>query len=349
LNWPLRVGAVGVALALLLAATPAAACGCGGYIARDGDAYVAQERALIRWDGHSEDVVMSFGVQGSSTEAAWILPVPARASVKLADAKLFDSLAELTRPLIETVSRQSIPSFSLGGASAPNPAGAAVTLLERQTLGPFEVSNLAASDSAALGDWLKSNGYNFPPKLADALAPYIAQNWYYVAVRLRPGANAQALKGMLDPLWVTFPSERAIYPMRASQIARSEMPVTVYVLAEHRTQKAMAFGSSRVAFADWVEPAASGASSPLAPLLTRKWFLTKFEDQVVPSRIDNDFVFSFAPVDEAYHDVIVRYEDDYTLFFVLCCGVPIFLVLLSLLVALILFMRRRKQTPTLAA
>src|SRR5437588_730759 len=69
-----RAAAVGLALALLLMATPAAACGCGGYIARDGDARVAQERALLRWDGVNEDVVLSFAVPGASSGAAWIPP-----------------------------------------------------------------------------------------------------------------------------------------------------------------------------------------------------------------------------------------------------------------------------------
>ena len=50
--------------------------------AREGAARVAQGQALIRWDGHTEDIVMELGVEGNSQEAAWILPVPAQVTVK---------------------------------------------------------------------------------------------------------------------------------------------------------------------------------------------------------------------------------------------------------------------------
>ena len=84
-------------------------------------------------------------------QAALIMPVPARATVKLADSKLFDTLQELTKPLIEKRARP----VSIGlGASAPEAVGGAapVTLLDRQALGPFDVSTLTATDSQALVD-----------------------------------------------------------------------------------------------------------------------------------------------------------------------------------------------------
>src|SRR5687767_14576687 len=91
---------VGVALLALTLTLPANACSCGAYIPREGDARVVEERALIRWDGQTEDIVMALGVEGESDEAAWILPVPAQATVKLADERLFDELQELTKPLV---------------------------------------------------------------------------------------------------------------------------------------------------------------------------------------------------------------------------------------------------------
>ena len=84
----LRLSMVGLAVALALVVAPAAACGCGAYIPREGEARVAQERALIRWDGSTEDIVMELGVEGRSREAAWILPLPSRATVQLGDARL---------------------------------------------------------------------------------------------------------------------------------------------------------------------------------------------------------------------------------------------------------------------
>ncbi len=90
-----------LAALLLMAAAPAFACGCGAYIPAEGDASVVREQALIHWDGRTEDIVMGLSVEGRSEEAAWILPVPSRATVKLADPRLFDELHELTKPLIK--------------------------------------------------------------------------------------------------------------------------------------------------------------------------------------------------------------------------------------------------------
>jgi hypothetical protein len=289
--------------------------------------HVAQIRALIRWDGSTEDIVMELGVDGNPSEAAWFLPVPARATLKLGDSKLFDALQEFTKPEVR-IEKMYGEGAAAGGAA---PAGAAaVTLLERRTLGPFDVSTLAASDANALGTWLQTHGYNLPEGLAPVVEPYVAQGWYYIAVRLRPG-QGETLAGTLDPLWVTFPSEQIIYPMRVMHLAElphtaSFLPLFLYVLADHRVEPPLAMlqvdqryrpavgdklaiKPNMVTFAGWVDPAALDATSPLVPVVPRKLFLTKLQlDIYDPAKIDDDFVFSFAGKDTPYREVEIRYE-----------------------------------------
>lgn len=292
--------AVVLATVLTFAAKPAQACGCGVYIPRDGQASVSEEHVLIRWDGQTEDIVMTLGVLGSSKEAAVIFPVPTRATVKLADAGVFDALQELTKPRVVNVI-DFIPIPMGGGAPGAPPS---VALLERKTLGPFDVSTLAATDATALSDWLTANGYNLPPQMADVLEPYIAQNWYYIAVRLSPGASGDELTGALDPLWITFDHDQIIYPMRPSALARNSLTVFLYVLADHRVQKSLSFGTPLVPFADWVDPASLEKDSPLATFIPKKIFLTKIVEVIGrPQTIHDDYVFEFAATDETYHQV----------------------------------------------
>jgi hypothetical protein len=328
---------------LLFTAQPVEACGCGVYIPREGEGNVVQERALIRWDGGTEDIVMALSVQGSSEEAAWILPVPSEATVQLGDAKLFETLQELTKPRVEQRYRIEWPFFSLGPGAAPDGvgAGAPVTLLQQQTLGPFEVSTLAATDATALSDWLTDNGYNFPPELANVLQAYVEQEWFYIAIRLTPGTDGQELTGELDPLWITFQADEIVYPMRATALATGVLPVYLYVLADHRVEKAQTFGDAHISSADWIEPASLPAGSPLAPFVGRKLFLTKFEERIWdPGQVNDDFTFTFAAQDEIYHDVEIEYVDD-------IAGVPIIFLLLgpvclgllALLVGLVVFVR----------
>jgi hypothetical protein len=297
-----------IAMILALAAKPAEACACGGYLPREGEASVTEEHVLIRWDGQTEDIVMTLGVLGSSKEAAVIFPVPTRATVKLADSKVFDALRELTKPRVENVYRFFPQIYEMvGGAGAPG----GVVLLERQTLGPFDVSTLAANDTGALTDWLTTNGYTLSPEIASGLQPYVAENWYFIAVRLTPGEGRDQLTGALDPLWITFPYDKIVYPMRLSAAARHSLTVFMYVLADHRVQKPMSFGNESVQFADWVDPAALEKDSPLVTFIPKKFFLTKIVESIYqPETVNDDYVFEFANTDETYHQVRYHYIYD---------------------------------------
>jgi hypothetical protein len=340
-----RAAALAAMLLAVWMVTPAQACGCGGYIPHDGQASVSQEQALLRWDGKTEDILMSLGVLGSSSEAAVILPVPSRATVTLGQAGVWDELSQLTLPLIRHEKHYVLPLPLMIGAAAPG-AGAPVTVLERQTLGPFEVSNLAATDSAAMADWLSTNGYQMSPGLATAFQPYVAQGWFYVAVRLRPGTGA-GLSGTLDPLRVSFGSSQLVYPMRGSANAPGSESVTLYVLADHRVAKPQDFGGSHVPYADWVEPAALAPGSALASFVDRRLFLTKFQEQVDPQRVSDDFKFSFTGQDEISHDVVVVLDDDYSPFY-LGLGCLCLVIVLAFAAAVVLGLRfgRRKPAAT---
>ena len=122
-------------------AAPAWACGCGAYIPDHPGATVVDERALIAWDGSTEDILMSFGVRGASERAAWVMPVPSAARVTLGDAGVFTELARITAPRTEY--RDSWwPTFDWltgGSRGALESAGArpgSVSVLGNQRIGP---------------------------------------------------------------------------------------------------------------------------------------------------------------------------------------------------------------------
>ncbi|HMN28470.1 MAG TPA: hypothetical protein PKE45_09985, partial [Caldilineaceae bacterium] len=138
-----------------------------------------------------------------------------------------------------------------------------------------------------------------------------------------------------------------VYPMRATALATSALPVTIYVLADHRTNKTMTFGLSRVTYADWLEPSTLPADSPLRAFVQGRQFLTKFEDVVNPTQVDDDFVYTFAAQDVPFHEVIVHHQDDYTLFYALVCGVPLLFGLL-LTAGIVHYLRRRRATAPAA-
>ena len=310
-------------LAALLAAVLAVSAvapllACGIYIPREGDGGIVMERALLRWQdddpaapGGVQDIVMELTVDGGASEAAWILPVPTPATVQIADAGLFDELEEITAPQFEVHyfdPNDDVADGAAGGAPGP----AAVTVLERQSLGPFDVTSLTASDAGALADWLAQNGYTFPEGFEEVIAPYVEQGWAYVALALRPGSDGGALDGALDPLWLTFAADELVYPFRPSALRTGPRPVYLYVLADTRVEYVPTDPAnvwSLPMFAGFVEPGDLAADAALRDLLPRRMFLTKILNQVYKvEQVRDDFTFAVTDDTTPYRETVVRWE-----------------------------------------
>lgn len=292
-------------------AAPAWACGCGAYIPSQKGASVVDERALIAWDGSREDILMSLRVTGSSDSAAWVMPVPSAAQVSLGEAEAFTELDRLTAPRISY--RDSWwPTFDWltaggpsEGAMAGPPPGAGVNVLGRQRIGPFDVTRLAAQDPTALAKWLTDNGFPQPDGIDANLAPYVADQWEIVVVKLAPAADGESLTGDLQPLRLSFASDRVIYPMRLSRSARTPQTVDLYVLADHRmdpTSLPVAGNTPTLEFAGRIE--GTDVSPALDDFVGDGAFLTRWTNDIrEPASIDGDYVFEAADADTAYQRV----------------------------------------------
>ncbi|MDX3640964.1 DUF2330 domain-containing protein [Streptomyces sp. MB09-02B] len=306
---------LGLQLASLVA--PAYACGCGAMVPDDRrSVYVSRERSVVRWDGREEQIVMSLTVSGDARTAAWIMPVPNRATVELGDAALFDQLDEETAPVYEKREyfwpRSDDWPFDMFegdgavGDAAPGDPRSEVDVVGRERLGPFDVARLTATDSGALGDWLEENGFRLPDRLDTALEPYVRQQWEYVAIRLAPedSAGGTPLSGTLDPLHLTFASDELVYPMRLSRLATTPQALGLYVLAGHRMEPSSAIGGDapEVTFAGRLG-APVGALGDLTAGGTD--FLTAVEqDFPRPERISGDHTLRRAAADDTYREVI---------------------------------------------
>jgi hypothetical protein len=261
---------------------------------------------------------MSLTVSGDARTAAWIMPVPNRATVKLGDADVFERLDEETAPAYERREyfwpRSHDWPFDMfesdgtagAGDAAPRSPGSSVDVVGRERLGPFDVARLTATDSGALGDWLDENGFALPDRLDTALEPYVRQEWEYVAVRLAPEDTAAGLPltGTLDPLHLAFASDEPVYPMRLSRLATTAQALDLYVLAEHRMEPGSSIGGDEpvVTFAGRID----GPAGPLGDL-TRGGtdFLTAVEQSFPqPGRISGDHTLRRTAADDTYRKVI---------------------------------------------
>lgn len=312
--------------------SPAYACGCGAMVP-DGTSRigVSREASVVRWDGRTEQVAMRFTVGGDAKRAAWIMPVPGRATVRLGDAMLFSRLVDLTGPEYRTRGhfwprRGDWPldggRGDAAGAAPPRSGEPQVGVIGRERLGDFDVARLTATDPGALGDWLKANGFELPDRLSAELKPYVDQRWEYVAVRLAPREPGATLSGTLDPLLIRFDSDRLVYPMRLSRLASTAQSLGLYVLAEHRMEPVSAIGGNapEVTFAGRITPtgpvAAFAGAEPV--------FLTAIDQSFpVPSRIDGDHELRAAAGDAPYRRV------EYTGELLTAGGVPVWILTLG--------------------
>ncbi|UUU21645.1 DUF2330 domain-containing protein [Streptomyces sp. DSM 40750] len=349
---------LGFQLASLVA--PAYACGCGAAVT-DGRSriYVSRETSVVRWDGSQEQIVMSLRVGGDAHAAAWIMPVPNRATVTLGDQALFEQLDEATKPEYRSRyyfwPRSGWPfgSATDGTGAGPGDSGG-VGVVDRERLGPFEVARLTATDPDALGDWLDENGFELPDRLDAALEPYVQQKWEYVAIRLAPedsegSATDTPLSGTLDPLHLTFASDELVYPMRLSHLATTPQALDLYVLAEHRMEPSSAIGGNEpeVTFAGRLD-APVGTLGDLTEGGTD--FLTAVQqDFPQPERISGDHTLRRTAADDTYRKVI--YVDEmWTVWgipgWLLSFGIGIaVLAIKAVAVAIVLRRNARKQLP----
>ncbi|MER5729808.1 DUF2330 domain-containing protein [Streptomyces sp. NPDC002138] len=344
--------------------SPAYACGCGAMIP-DGRSRigVGQESSVLRWDGGTEQIVMRFTVSGDAHRAAWIMPVPGRATVELGNPALFDDLARLTRPEQRTRTyfwpREGDWPFDghgdgVGGA-APSAGAPQVGVVGREQLGDFDVARLTATDPQALRGWLKDNGFELPDGLATELKPYVDQKWEYVAVRLAPKDKGRTLGGDLDPLRIRFASDRLVYPMRLSRLAKSPQSLGLYVLAEHRMEPGSAIGGSapEVSFAGRIDPQSDPRSDPkseaaLAELTGGKpVFLTAIDQRFPqPARINGDHELRAAAADTpfrrvVYTDRLLTADDGTPVWLLTLLGAAVAVAAAGLVVALGVRRRRR--------
>jgi len=287
----------------------AGACACGAILA-DQRLQAVQETALVQLTGGTEAVTLNVathtdGTQ-AATQAAFLMPVPARAKFELADAEVFAELDEITRPKVEYRTKE-VDEGSSGGA-APG-AESNVTVTDHTEVGPFEVAQLTGTDSTAVADWLDAHHFTLSDDLAGALTPYLAEGWLVVAVQLTPDTADGTFAEGLPPMRMTFRTDEPVYPMRLSATAEYGQPLRLYVLADHRmdaSNPTSPEGTPEPTFAGRLRTADLDSSPVLAKQVTGGQFLTRYDAQYTPAEITDDIHLTRAASDGPYRAVVTE-------------------------------------------
>ncbi|KAF0847972.1 DUF2330 domain-containing protein [Nocardia caishijiensis] len=282
---------------------PAVACACGGVVSGDGSARVDSETAVLGWDGRRETVLMRLGMRFAGGDAALIVPTPTPATVSTGSAAAFAELSRLTAPEVVTERHWFDSSDYESSGAAP---GSGPEVLGRVQLGPLEATTLRGGDLTGVREWLSANGYQLRPEVSATLDPYLREGWSFVAMRL---TSTDPLDGALDPVRLTFDSDRLVYPMRMSAAATTPQSVHLYVFGDQRLTRTDADTESQSTITEFASPVPALTDPDLVTLAAGKTYLTELSISIPrPATITTDFTFAVSPTDAPVRDRVVRKE-----------------------------------------
>jgi hypothetical protein len=155
------------------------------------------------------------------------MPVPALPTITAADQSGFTAAARITTP---PPAPRGDEGFGFGVGAAP--PGAGVQELSRSVIGDLEFVVLRASGSAALSDWMATNGFAFHYGQDGSIQRYLDRGWLVIAARL---AQQVASRRNTASVRVSFATPSLVYPLAAAAATHGgSLRTTFYVITPWR-------------------------------------------------------------------------------------------------------------------
>lgn len=225
------------ALVAVVAAIPVTARADGMYIPQPSalSLEMTAQRGVLLVGPDGLEIILQSGYLGAAEDFGWIVPLPSRPVVEEGSAELLDEIDRLTAPQFFN-SRCFVPCPSPGG-DADVDAGPdidrpddSVIEWEQGTVGELEYSIVSGTDGGALVSWLEDNGFVTVPGLEAMLSTYAAEEAFFFAARVMPGAE---LAGGVTPVRLALgPVVEPRFPMRITALSPVEtVRVVLWVFA----------------------------------------------------------------------------------------------------------------------
>jgi hypothetical protein len=239
---------------------PRIADACGGFFCDAGPTVMPVDQTgelIVFWvdrsgtEPHTEAHIQ-IQYDGEAEDFAWIIPVTAEPEVLVGSQALFDSMLAATVPTF-TINNTTIgdcgggfgcgfANFDLAGGDGGSFGGegdetGGPDILDRGFAGAFEYVTLTGDTVQEIVDWLDANGYAQDPDAPPILEEYLQDDFVFVAVKLRGGADVDEI----HPLAIRYPGIEPCIPIKLTRIAAvDDMKI-----------RAMFLGESRVAPTNW--------------------------------------------------------------------------------------------------
>lgn len=231
-----------------LLSRPAEACGCFAPPSTLENVVQAGERILFAVRNGTVTAHVQIQYAGDAQNFGWLLPLPSVPTLKLGTDELF---TELNRTTVPTYSATTVfacaqqagaaPLFGCARAtslrfptvvenSAAEDAGSSV-VVTRSSIGPYDYAVLRADDRTAMLTWLNDNRYFVPTGTDTAVEPYIRPGAYFLALKLRAGAETRDI----TPVVLEYQSAYPMIPLILTSVgAEPNMGIQVWLLGNAR-------------------------------------------------------------------------------------------------------------------
>jgi len=214
---------------------------CGGFFCSQAQPVIQNaERIAFSVDGDQIETHVQIFYEGPSEQFAWIVPVPTQPETFASTDVLFTTLAFQTGPTFALNRIDEGKCREGGGLLARNfemsmdggvTGNDGVEVVDLKQVGPYDSAVLQATDTGELMSWLQDNGYDLPPAVGDALAPYVSADGYFLALKLSKNKDT----GDIAPIGFRYTADKAAIPIQLTSVAAApDMRLETYVFAGHR-------------------------------------------------------------------------------------------------------------------
>jgi MYXO-CTERM domain-containing protein len=229
---------------------PSEAAACGGFFCSTERIDQSKERIVFGIDNEAGQVEAHIQIfyEGSADEFAWVVPVPSAPEFGLSTDELFTQLSWRTAPSFQLeyveegdctyedmrnvlFGAEDDADFSAVPGADEDGAGGGVVVVDKNTVGPYDQVTLQASDTASLLEWLQANDYDIPNTVGEALAPYVTDGAFFVALKLTSDSDA----GDIAPVKMRYDATSAMIPLVLTSIAATpDMRLEPYIFSDVR-------------------------------------------------------------------------------------------------------------------
>jgi hypothetical protein len=234
------------ASALAAVATERLAEACGCFAPPDPSVPIVQAGERILFSTKDGVVTAHIQIQykGAAADFGWILPLPSVPTLDVGTDELFTDLISTTQPkylLTYKYDDSCVLPKSGGGATTAGPpatpgandasGGRNDIVVVQSSVGPYDYAVLHAEKKDDMLAWLGANHYFIPAGTDAVVGPYIHPGAYFLALKLKSGADV----GDLQPVVVKYASDLPMIPIVLTSVAaQADMGIQVWMLGASR-------------------------------------------------------------------------------------------------------------------